>query len=107
MVSLETSTLLLTFPVESTRASRTLTQQVRAKKSRNSHYRFRSVSILLFYHIIFFVHPGQVFLDYKGELEEVYKIYCQNHDDAISLLETYEKDENIQKHVLECLEKLR
>uniref|UniRef100_A0A671NIT6 Dynamin-binding protein n=1 Tax=Sinocyclocheilus anshuiensis TaxID=1608454 RepID=A0A671NIT6_9TELE len=50
---------------------------------------------------------GKVFLDYKGELEEVYKIYCQNHDDAISLLETYEKDENIQKHVLECLEKLR
>ncbi|KTG31828.1 hypothetical protein cypCar_00012630 [Cyprinus carpio] len=50
---------------------------------------------------------GQVFLDYKGELEEVYKIYCQNHDDAISLLETYEKDENIQKQVLECLEKLR
>ncbi|XP_016122662.1 dynamin-binding protein isoform X4 [Sinocyclocheilus grahami] len=50
---------------------------------------------------------GQVFLDYKGELEEVYKIYCQNHDDAISLLEAYEKDENIQKHVLECLEKLR
>uniref|UniRef100_A0A8C1GFV8 Dynamin-binding protein n=1 Tax=Cyprinus carpio TaxID=7962 RepID=A0A8C1GFV8_CYPCA len=43
---------------------------------------------------------GQVFLDYKGELEEVYKIYCQNHDDAISLLETYEKDENIQKHRL-------
>uniref|UniRef100_A0A8C2CU81 Dynamin-binding protein n=1 Tax=Cyprinus carpio TaxID=7962 RepID=A0A8C2CU81_CYPCA len=49
---------------------------------------------------------SQVFLDYKGELEEVYKIYCQNHDDAISLLETYEKDENIQKQVLECLEKL-
>uniref|UniRef100_A0A672LEJ8 Dynamin-binding protein n=1 Tax=Sinocyclocheilus grahami TaxID=75366 RepID=A0A672LEJ8_SINGR len=43
---------------------------------------------------------GQVFLDYKGELEEVYKIYCQNHDDAISLLEAYEKDENIQKHVV-------
>ncbi|KAL2078012.1 hypothetical protein ACEWY4_025697 [Coilia grayii] len=50
---------------------------------------------------------GKVFVDFKGELEEVYKIYCQNHDDAISLLETYEKDENIQKHVLECLEKLR
>ncbi|XP_051958961.1 dynamin-binding protein-like isoform X1 [Xyrauchen texanus] len=50
---------------------------------------------------------GQVFLDYKVELEEVYKIYCQNHDDAISLLEAYEKDENIQKHILECLEKLR
>nr|XP_055032448.1 dynamin-binding protein isoform X1 [Misgurnus anguillicaudatus]XP_055032449.1 dynamin-binding protein isoform X1 [Misgurnus anguillicaudatus]XP_055032450.1 dynamin-binding protein isoform X1 [Misgurnus anguillicaudatus] len=50
---------------------------------------------------------GNVFLDYKNELEEVYKVYCQNHDDAISLLEAYEKDENIQKHVLECLEKLR
>ncbi|KAM3859662.1 dynamin-binding protein [Diretmus argenteus] len=50
---------------------------------------------------------GKVFLDFKSELEEVYKIYCQNHDDAISLLETYEKDENIQCHVLECLEKLR
>ncbi|XP_041938555.1 dynamin-binding protein isoform X3 [Alosa sapidissima] len=50
---------------------------------------------------------GKVFLDFKTELEEVYKVYCQNHDDAISLLETYEKDENIQKHVLECLEKLR
>lgn len=51
--------------------------------------------------------PGKVFLDFKDELEEVYKIYCQNHDDAISLLETYEKDENIQRHVLECLERLR
>ncbi|XP_036428586.1 dynamin-binding protein isoform X3 [Colossoma macropomum] len=50
---------------------------------------------------------GKVFLDFKSELEEVYKVYCQNHDDAISLLETYEKDENIQKHVLECLENLR
>ncbi|XP_049320305.1 dynamin-binding protein isoform X3 [Astyanax mexicanus] len=50
---------------------------------------------------------GQVFLDFKSELEEVYKVYCQNHDDAISLLETYEKDESIQKHVLECLENLR
>ncbi len=57
--------------------------------------------------ILILIRSGQVFLDFKGELEEVYKIYCQNHDDAISLLETYEKDENIQKHVLECLEKLR
>uniref|UniRef100_A0A8C9TS63 Dynamin-binding protein n=1 Tax=Scleropages formosus TaxID=113540 RepID=A0A8C9TS63_SCLFO len=40
---------------------------------------------------------GKVFLDHKAELEEVYKIYCQNHDDAITLLEGYEKDENIQK----------
>uniref|UniRef100_A0A3B5LBM3 Dynamin-binding protein n=1 Tax=Xiphophorus couchianus TaxID=32473 RepID=A0A3B5LBM3_9TELE len=50
---------------------------------------------------------GVVFLDFKAELEEVYKLYCQNHDDAISLLESYEKKENIQGHVLECLERLR
>lgn len=50
---------------------------------------------------------GKVFLEFKTELEEVYKIYCQNHDDAISLLETYEKDEGIQSYVLECLERLR
>lgn len=57
-----------------------------------------------------FLYPllsGKVFLDFKAELEEVYKIYCQNHDDAISLLESYEKDESIQRHVLECLERLR
>ncbi|TNN67716.1 Dynamin-binding protein [Liparis tanakae] len=50
---------------------------------------------------------GNIFLDFKAELEEVYKVYCQNHDDAISLLESYEKDKNIQQHVLECLERLR
>uniref|UniRef100_A0AAX7V4A1 Dynamin-binding protein n=1 Tax=Astatotilapia calliptera TaxID=8154 RepID=A0AAX7V4A1_ASTCA len=50
---------------------------------------------------------GKVFLDFKVELEEVYKLYCQNHDDAISLLETYEKDDSIQHHVLECLKRLR
>uniref|UniRef100_A0A669ENY9 Dynamin-binding protein n=1 Tax=Oreochromis niloticus TaxID=8128 RepID=A0A669ENY9_ORENI len=50
---------------------------------------------------------GKVFLDFKVELEEVYKLYCQNHDDAISLLEAYEKDESIQHHVLECLKRLR
>ncbi|XP_056285102.1 dynamin-binding protein isoform X2 [Pseudoliparis swirei] len=50
---------------------------------------------------------GNIFLDFKAELEEVYKVYCQNHDDAIALLESYEKDKNIQQHVLECLERLR
>lgn len=50
---------------------------------------------------------GTVFLDFKCELEDVYKVYCQNHDDAINLLENYEKDENLHKLVLECLENLR
>lgn len=57
--------------------------------------------------VLFPVLSGKVFLELKAELEEVYKIYCQNHDDAISLLESYEKDENIQRHVMECLERLR
>uniref|UniRef100_A0A8C8DHT2 Dynamin-binding protein n=1 Tax=Oryzias sinensis TaxID=183150 RepID=A0A8C8DHT2_9TELE len=50
---------------------------------------------------------GKTFLDFRSQMEEVYKLYCQNHDDAISLLESYEKDEGIQRHVLECLERLR
>ncbi|KAM4524529.1 dynamin-binding protein isoform 2-T2 [Odontesthes bonariensis] len=50
---------------------------------------------------------GKVFLEFKDELQEVYKLYCQNHDDAISLLESYEKDKSIQCHVVECLERLR
>ncbi|XP_017292891.1 dynamin-binding protein isoform X2 [Kryptolebias marmoratus] len=50
---------------------------------------------------------GNVFVSYKDELEEVYKLYCQNHDESISLLETYEKDENVQRHVQDCLESLR
>ncbi|XP_043912521.1 dynamin-binding protein isoform X2 [Protopterus annectens] len=50
---------------------------------------------------------GPVFLEHKVQLEEVYKIYCQNHTDSTLLLDTYEKDESIQKHFLECLETLR
>nr|XP_015818601.2 dynamin-binding protein isoform X1 [Nothobranchius furzeri] len=50
---------------------------------------------------------GSVFLDNKAELEAVYKLYCQNHDESISLLESYEKDENIQCHIQDCLERLR
>lgn len=58
-------------------------------------------------HFLNHVLSGKIFLDFKAELEEVYKLYCQNHDDAISLLESYEKDENIQRHVQQCLERLR
>ncbi|XP_069467619.1 dynamin-binding protein isoform X2 [Ambystoma mexicanum] len=50
---------------------------------------------------------GPVFLKHRAELEEVYKEYCQNHEEAIALLEAYEKDEKIQKHVLEYLEILK
>lgn len=50
---------------------------------------------------------GPVFLDHRDELEGTYKVYCQNHDEAISLLEIYEKDEKIQKHLQESLADLK
>ncbi|KAM3835394.1 dynamin-binding protein isoform 2-T2 [Vipera latastei] len=50
---------------------------------------------------------GPVFLELQAELEAVYKVYCQNHDEAIALLEAYEKDEKVQKLLLESLEILR
>ncbi|NWX01953.1 DNMBP protein, partial [Caloenas nicobarica] len=50
---------------------------------------------------------GPVFLSQRAELESVYKVYCQNHDEAITLLETYEKDEKMQKLLLDLLDSLR
>ncbi|XP_078424768.1 rho guanine nucleotide exchange factor 38 [Cetorhinus maximus] len=40
---------------------------------------------------------GEIFLQLKTPLEEVYKIYCYHHDDANSLLETYDRDDEIQR----------
>lgn len=68
-----------------------------------AHFAFYNEHVAFLYHSL----SGKVFLDFKVELEEVYKLYCQNHDDAISLLETYEKDDSIQHYVLECLKRLR
>nr|XP_056705993.1 dynamin-binding protein [Euleptes europaea] len=50
---------------------------------------------------------GPTFLALRAELEDVYKGYCQNHDEAIALLEAYEKDERVLKHLLESLDILR
>uniref|UniRef100_A0A8C4U9I4 Dynamin-binding protein n=1 Tax=Falco tinnunculus TaxID=100819 RepID=A0A8C4U9I4_FALTI len=50
---------------------------------------------------------GPVFLAQRAELESVYRVYCQNHDEAIALLETYEKDEKMQKLLLDLLDSLR
>uniref|UniRef100_S4R7V9 Dynamin-binding protein n=1 Tax=Petromyzon marinus TaxID=7757 RepID=S4R7V9_PETMA len=51
--------------------------------------------------------PGEIFLAFKSELEEVYKVYCRNHDDAISLLEASEKDEDIKAQMAVCLKNMR
>ncbi|XP_036754966.2 dynamin-binding protein isoform X2 [Manis pentadactyla] len=50
---------------------------------------------------------GPVFLDHRDELEGTYKGYCQNHDEAIALLEIYTKDEKIQKHLQDFLADLK
>ncbi|XP_078269464.1 dynamin-binding protein [Rhinoraja longicauda] len=50
---------------------------------------------------------GRVFLCYRNELQDMYNVYCQNHEDAIALLEVYEKDREIQGHVNACLDGLR
>ncbi|NXI41863.1 DNMBP protein, partial [Galbula dea] len=50
---------------------------------------------------------GPVFLAQRAELESIYRVYCQNHDEAIALLETYEKDEKMQKLLLDLLDNLR
>ncbi|CAM9573624.1 unnamed protein product [Lampetra fluviatilis] len=50
---------------------------------------------------------GEIFLAFKSELEEVYKVYCRNHDDAISLLEAFEKDEDIKAQMAVCLKNMR
>ncbi|KAM9010867.1 dynamin-binding protein isoform 1-T2 [Ara ararauna] len=50
---------------------------------------------------------GPVFLAQRAELESVYRVYCQNHDEAIALLETYEKDEKMQKLLVDLLDSLR
>ncbi|KAL1787756.1 dynamin-binding protein isoform X1 [Sigmodon hispidus] len=50
---------------------------------------------------------GPVFLDHRDELEGTYRVYCQNHDEAISLLEMYEKEEKVQKHLQDSMADLK
>uniref|UniRef100_UPI00398ED0B0 rho guanine nucleotide exchange factor 38 n=1 Tax=Pristiophorus japonicus TaxID=55135 RepID=UPI00398ED0B0 len=50
---------------------------------------------------------GEIFLQIKTPLEEVYKVYCYHHDDANSLLETYNKDEEIRRHLRNQIEALK
>uniref|UniRef100_UPI00358F9D37 dynamin-binding protein isoform X2 n=1 Tax=Myxine glutinosa TaxID=7769 RepID=UPI00358F9D37 len=50
---------------------------------------------------------GEVFLSCNDELESVYKAYCQNHDDAISLLEIYEKNSDVSAAIENCLSVIR
>ncbi|XP_019615513.1 PREDICTED: dynamin-binding protein-like isoform X1 [Branchiostoma belcheri] len=46
---------------------------------------------------------GETFLRFSADLEETYKLYCRNHDDALALLEKYEEIEEIQESITRCL----
>ncbi|TFK16105.1 annexin A10 [Platysternon megacephalum] len=50
---------------------------------------------------------GEVFLEIKGPLEDTYKIYCYHHDDAHTMLESYEKDEELKQHLKYCVLSLK
>ncbi|XP_062386654.1 rho guanine nucleotide exchange factor 38 [Sardina pilchardus] len=50
---------------------------------------------------------GEVFIQAKAVLEEVYKIYCYHHDDANTLLKSYEKEKEIQQHFRTCISSLK
>ncbi|XP_044045715.1 rho guanine nucleotide exchange factor 38 isoform X2 [Siniperca chuatsi] len=46
---------------------------------------------------------GEVFIQAKAALEDVYKIYCYHHDDANMSLKSYEKEEEIKQHFATCV----
>ncbi|KAM9819509.1 rho guanine nucleotide exchange factor 38 [Syngnathus typhle] len=50
---------------------------------------------------------GEVFIQAKAALEDVYKIYCYHHDDANMVLESYEKEEGIKQHFTTCLRAMK
>ncbi|XP_077426038.1 rho guanine nucleotide exchange factor 38 [Vanacampus margaritifer] len=49
------------------------------------------------------VITGDIFIQAKAALEDVYKIYCYHHDDANMALESYEKEEGIKQHFTTCV----
>ncbi|XP_008148461.2 rho guanine nucleotide exchange factor 38 [Eptesicus fuscus] len=50
---------------------------------------------------------GEVFLQIKGPLEDTYKIYCYHHDKAHSVLESYEKEEELKQQLSLCVQSLQ
>ncbi|XP_034400276.1 rho guanine nucleotide exchange factor 38 [Cyclopterus lumpus] len=46
---------------------------------------------------------GDIFIQAKAAIEDVYKIYCYHHDDANMSLKSYEKEEEIKQHFTTCV----
>ncbi|XP_053423289.1 rho guanine nucleotide exchange factor 37 isoform X2 [Nycticebus coucang] len=47
---------------------------------------------------------GRLFLEFKEELEEVYKVYCANYDQALLLVEAYRKEPELQQEIQGIIE---
>ncbi|XP_028932175.1 rho guanine nucleotide exchange factor 38 [Ornithorhynchus anatinus] len=50
---------------------------------------------------------GEVFLQIRGQLEDIYKTYCYQHDEAHTVLESYEKEEELKQHLRYCVQSLK
>ncbi|KAM4584323.1 rho guanine nucleotide exchange factor 38 [Odontesthes bonariensis] len=50
---------------------------------------------------------GDVFIQAKAALEDVYKIYCYHHDDANMSLKSYESEEEIKQQFTACVLELK
>ncbi|MCJ8730144.1 hypothetical protein PDJAM_G00180800 [Pangasius djambal] len=50
---------------------------------------------------------GEVFIQAKCALEDVYKIYCYHHDEASALLKSYDTQEDAQQQFRTCISALK
>ncbi|XP_053317497.1 rho guanine nucleotide exchange factor 38 [Spea bombifrons] len=50
---------------------------------------------------------GELFLEIKCPLEDVYKIYCYHHDEAHTVLELYEKDQELKQYLKQYTQALK
>ncbi|XP_040828701.1 rho guanine nucleotide exchange factor 37 isoform X4 [Ochotona curzoniae] len=47
---------------------------------------------------------GNLFLDFQEEFEQVYKVYCVSYDQALLLVETYQKEPELQREIQSIVE---
>lgn len=47
---------------------------------------------------------GNLFLDFQEEFERVYKVYCASYDQALLLVEAYQKEPELQREIQDIIE---
>ncbi|XP_036096760.1 rho guanine nucleotide exchange factor 37 isoform X2 [Molossus molossus] len=47
---------------------------------------------------------GNLFLEFQEELEQVYKVYCANYDQALLLVESYRREPELQREIQGIIE---